>query len=312
MALEDIKPYLPILRALIELHAEINGPVKSNEIAYRLGKSPGTIRGILNTLSKMGYVTGIPGPKGGYIPTTKAFMAIKAFEKSVPVKAFVDKNAITLNIEKISISTLASGEIMAEVKVEPPLPPEISTKKIIHIEATYAPVGMFITGEIVAVDPNGRIDVKVSKMVALPEIKGEDIATKELIVGTPEESIREVAEKMALHHIRSVPIVVDHDIRGMFSCQQLAESVASGIDLDTPVRDRIVDIPTLSADASIRDILRTMDATGVGRILLIKNGKPIGIVTRTDVLRLIVSQYAKFEEGEEGNARYIVFAALVY
>ena len=294
MALEDIKPYLPILRALIELHAESNAPVKSNEIAYRLGKSPGTIRGILNTLSKMGYVTGIPGPRGGYIPTTKAFMAIKAFEKSVPVKARIDSKTITLNVESISISTSASGEILAEVKLEPPLPREISTKKKIHIEATYAPIGFFLTGEVIAVDPNGKIDIKVSKMVALPEITAEDIATKKLIIGKPEESIREIAEKFALYHIRAVPIIVDSDVRGMFSCQQLAEAVASGIDLERPVSDRITDIPRVSHEASIRDILRTMDATGIGRVLVMKNDKPIGIVTRTDVLRFIVSQYANF------------------
>ncbi len=299
MSLEDVKAYIPVIKTLIELHSESNAPVKSSEIAYRLGKSPGTIRGILNTLSKMGYVTGIPGPKGGYIPTMKAFLALKKHERGAPVRAIIDGETILLKVEGISIYTSASGEIIAEVKIEPPLPMEISTRKTIHLEAAYTPIGMFITGEIRAIDPGGKFEVSVKKAVAMPQITAEKIASTDMITAEPHESIREVAEKMAVNNIRAIPIIVDHDIRGMFSCQQLAEAVAAGEDLEKHVSDRMVDIPRISADASIRDVIRLMDATGIGRVLVIKEGSPIGILTRTDVLRFIVSQYADFEEREQ-------------
>jgi len=48
-------------------------PVKSRTLADVLDRSPGTVRMQMGTLRSLGFVKGIPGPRGGYKPTPKTF-----------------------------------------------------------------------------------------------------------------------------------------------------------------------------------------------------------------------------------------------
>ncbi|MFB6108358.1 MAG: Rrf2 family transcriptional regulator [Haloplanus sp.] len=66
-----------ILSELLNLHNERgDGPVKGKEIAAAINRNPGTIRTQMQSLKSLQLVKGIPGPKGGYEPTMKAYELI--------------------------------------------------------------------------------------------------------------------------------------------------------------------------------------------------------------------------------------------
>ncbi|MFB6163152.1 MAG: Rrf2 family transcriptional regulator [Halococcoides sp.] len=62
-----------VLRALADLHRETTEPVKGERIADRVDRDPGTVRNHMQSLKALQLVRGIPGPKGGYQPTTDAY-----------------------------------------------------------------------------------------------------------------------------------------------------------------------------------------------------------------------------------------------
>lgn len=62
-----------ILSALIEIYSAENTPVKGETIADRVDRNPGTIRNQMQSLKSLQLVEGVPGPKGGYKPTEKAY-----------------------------------------------------------------------------------------------------------------------------------------------------------------------------------------------------------------------------------------------
>lgn len=63
-----------ILAELITLHnTRSSGPVKGREIATAIDRNPGTIRTQMQSLKSLQLVKGIPGPRGGYEPTTRAY-----------------------------------------------------------------------------------------------------------------------------------------------------------------------------------------------------------------------------------------------
>lgn len=66
-----------ILGELLNIHNNRDdGPVKGKEIAAAIDRNPGTIRTQMQSLKSLQLVKGIPGPKGGYEPTAKAYEII--------------------------------------------------------------------------------------------------------------------------------------------------------------------------------------------------------------------------------------------
>ncbi|MFB6189326.1 MAG: TrmB family transcriptional regulator [Halapricum sp.] len=76
-AIELTDAQTTILAELVSIHSDRNGsPVKGKEIAAAIDRNPGTIRTQMQSLKSLQLVKGIPGPKGGYEPTARAYEII--------------------------------------------------------------------------------------------------------------------------------------------------------------------------------------------------------------------------------------------
>jgi len=62
-----------ILITLITLYHQQSHSIKGEEIAEMIMRNPGTVRNQMQSLKAVGLVDGVPGPKGGYIPTELAY-----------------------------------------------------------------------------------------------------------------------------------------------------------------------------------------------------------------------------------------------
>jgi len=70
------------LSALINLYkaSECRGAVKGETIADEVNRNSGTIRNQMQSLKALQLVEGVPGPKGGYKPTAKAYRTMDVQE----------------------------------------------------------------------------------------------------------------------------------------------------------------------------------------------------------------------------------------
>ena len=64
---------IEMLNALIALYHQRKDCVKGAEIAKLINRNPGTVRNQMQSLKALRLVEGVPGPKGGYKPTTGAY-----------------------------------------------------------------------------------------------------------------------------------------------------------------------------------------------------------------------------------------------
>ena len=62
-----------ILITLISLYHQYSHPIKGEDIAEIIKRNPGTVRNQMQALKVLGLVDGVPGPKGGYHPTARAY-----------------------------------------------------------------------------------------------------------------------------------------------------------------------------------------------------------------------------------------------
>src|SRR5512147_470078 len=77
-----------ILITLITLYHQHSHSIKGEDIAEIIQRNPGTVRNQMQALKAIGLVDGVPGPKGGYIPTALAYkeLSLNAGEGESDVK----------------------------------------------------------------------------------------------------------------------------------------------------------------------------------------------------------------------------------
>ena len=103
-----------ILRALVNLHGEQESAVKGEAIAEEVGRNPGTIRNQMQSLKALQLVEGVPGPKGGYKPTTNAFDALDVQQLDEPASVPLVHEGEELsgvNVEEIRLTSVHNPDL---------------------------------------------------------------------------------------------------------------------------------------------------------------------------------------------------------
>lgn len=166
---------------------------------------------------------------------------------------------------------------------------------------------LFKEGDIVRVGPTyhnkivvfgkvtGRDDINhillldVMGVASVPNIKVEAVAIKDKLIWIePSTKIKDTAKILYENRIGGVPVISEGKLVGVFTHHDLAYAISKGME-NEPVEKVMARNPiTITPDKKIYDALMLMEEKGVGRLIVVdKNGKVVGIITKTDVLKLI-------------------------
>jgi hypothetical protein len=111
-----------ILSALVNLHGEAESAVKGEAIAEEVDRNPGTIRNQMQSLKALQLVEGVPGPKGGYKPTARAYEALELQRMDEPAAVPLSRDGQRIegvNVESIDLTSVHHPEkCRAEVSVQ--------------------------------------------------------------------------------------------------------------------------------------------------------------------------------------------------
>ncbi len=121
-------------------------------------------------------------------------------------------------------------------------------------------------------------------------IKIEDWMSKPVKKVTKDLSVRNAIKIMDENNIGVLPIVENEKPIGVITERDILKRVvAKGIDLDKKtVEDIMTKNPvTIEHDASILEATRLMSENGFRRLLVVKGGKLIGVVTAKDVIEVM-------------------------
>ena len=110
-----------ILRALVDRYTQEETAVKGETVAEEVDRNPGTIRNQMQSLKALQLVEGVPGPKGGYRPTTNAFEALEVDQIESPAVVPITRNGESvedINVQNIDLTTVFNPDLCrAEVEV---------------------------------------------------------------------------------------------------------------------------------------------------------------------------------------------------
>ena len=111
-----------ILTALVNLFRENEDAVKGEQIAEEVDRNAGTIRNQMQSLKALQLVEGVPGPKGGYKPTSNAYEAldIQRMDEPADVPIFHEGEQVSgVNVDGIDLSSVHHPELCrAEIHVQ--------------------------------------------------------------------------------------------------------------------------------------------------------------------------------------------------
>ncbi len=279
-----------VLEALVRLYEKHRRLVKSIEIAEMIGKDEGTVRNIISSLRSLGLLDSKTGPSGGYVPTLKAIELIKTPSVIsygiLRIRKKTGETSVTaFTMEIIDILNPEGGKAILRVggNLE-----ELRKGEEIRIGPTpYS--RLMLEGEIIHIDKAaGQIAIHIRRMVSIPREAVGEIASKQLITLTSQQSLREVASLFFKRKIRGAPVMDNDRIVGIITTTDIARAYSEG-NLKARVEDYMKKhVVTIREDEDILDAVRLMELHGVGRLIVVNAvGEPKGIVTRTDVLKRI-------------------------
>ena len=120
----------------------------------------------------------------------------------------------------------------------------------------------------------------------------------------PEDSLMRASELMRMRGIRRIPIVVANTLVGLLAEGDLKRAQPSTLSdsqeafnrvmEQTPVSRIMIDKPiTVTEETSLLEAARTLLNTKFGALPVVREGRLVGIVTDTDMLRSLVDLLAQ-------------------
>ncbi|RLI79494.1 hypothetical protein DRP05_03855 [Archaeoglobales archaeon] len=288
MALELTQIQKDILYALITLYKKKAGAsVKGEEIAELINRNPGTVRNQMQALRALGLVEGVPGPKGGYRPTAKAYemLAITKPEESVRVPIAVNDEVFDdLSVEEIDLTSISHPDIcQARVRVIGDIK-KISPGDRVMIGPT--PVNeLMVYGKVTGRDDTeNTIVVDIEKIVALPRDRVEEHMSTPIITVDANAKVKDGVKVLAERGIYCTPVVEGGDFVGIFTLDHVAKALAEGR-LDAKIKEVMrPKIVMVEKDTSIKEALRLMKDERVRILVITDSGQPIGVITDQKIL----------------------------
>ncbi|MHC1564863.1 MAG: CBS domain-containing protein [Candidatus Syntropharchaeales archaeon] len=278
-----------VLTALIGIYHKKEGvAVKGEEIAELIDRNPGTIRNQMQSLKVLGLVEGMPGPKGGYKATGKAYETLSIDTTEGKAHIPVKRNGELL--EGVTVEDLHLKALRSPVACH-------STLKMIgnirpfkegdEIEMGPTPVNkLIIYGKVTGRDDSENILlIEIEKMLTLPMMPVGEFVSSKLVLIPLNSSIQEASRILVESGVQRALVMNRDKVEGILSFKDIGKAIASG-KLHTRVKELVKkDVISIESDESIYEAAKMVDKYNIGSILVTENGVPKGIVSRADVLK---------------------------
>ena len=278
-----------ILQSLINLYRNADASIKGEEIAEIMNRNPGTIRNQMQSLRSLGLVKGVPGPRGGYKPTIKAYhtLNIQASDNQYLVPIFRDGEKVKdITVSQIEFTSITHpGECEAAIKA-------VGNIKYLdlgdEIRIGPTPVNKLIVDGIVVGrdDMDNILLLDTTAIRSIPKKTVLEVASTDLIQLDPTDSIRHASKILSDRDIEGAPVVEDGHVIGILTLSDIIRAIGSG-DEEQNVSEVMSskNIITVKQDLMIADAIEIMNKNSIGRVIVVDDdATPIGIVTRTDLL----------------------------
>jgi predicted transcriptional regulator len=282
-----------ILITLITLYHQQSHSIKGEEIADMIQRNPGTVRNQMQALKAVGLVDGVPGPKGGYIPSALAYKELSLNVAGGDYDVKISRNGEIVrgaNVQEVDFTTLCHPDVChAVIKL-------VGSAKLFEIgdQITIGPTPvnkLLIRGEVFGKDEAKQaLLISTSEMISLPKKSIKHYMTAPLKTLKSTDTLREALALFNRERIHGAPVVDNGKLSGILTMSDIAKAVEKELPLTTNVSEcmttSVVEAPS---DTKLFEVIRRFKEREIGRLIVIEDGKPVGIITQSDIIRVFPS-----------------------
>lgn len=278
-----------ILITLITLYHQHSHSIKGEEIAEVIRRNPGTVRNQMQALKAIGLVDGIPGPKGGYNPTSKAYHELNIDHSGGGYDVLISRDGEVVpgvKVVEIAFTTLCHPDLcQASVRI-------IGSLRAFEIgdNITIGPTPvnkLLIRGEVYGKDEVSQsLLVSTSEMISLPKKAIRHYMSSPLITLESDDTIADAIRVFSANHIHGAPVMKGSRVIGIVTMTDIAKVVGKERLLNTRVTEIMTtDVVMAPSDIQLYEVVRTFKERGIGRLIVLEGDRPVGILTQSDIIR---------------------------
>lgn len=282
-----------ILITLISLYHQYSHPIKGEEIAEIIRRNPGTVRNQMQTLKVLGLTDGVPGPKGGYHPTARAYSELNLSSESTNIDVPISRNGTIcegIRVNEIAFTTLTHADLChALIKI-------IGNVHAFEIgdNITIGPTPvnkLLIKGEIFGKDEvSSSLLISTTEMTSLPKKPIHEYMTTPLISLESDMTLAYAATTLLQKNIHCAPVLENGTLVGILSMRELITAFCNNLEHDTPISTIMKkEVHTVQDDKKLYEIIRIFKEEKIDQIIVIHENIPVGILTHLDIIRLFPS-----------------------
>lgn len=282
-----------ILITLISLYHQYSHPIKGEDIAEIIQRNPGTVRNQMQTLKVLGLADGVPGPKGGYHPTARAYAELNITEDYSEGDVLIHKNGAEVEgvrVNEIAFTTLTHADLChALVKI-------IGNVRRFEIgdNITIGPTPLnklLIKGEVFGKDEiNSAILISTTEMTSLPKKQIREYMTSPLISLEPDMTVAYAIKTLIQKKIHGAPIIKDGKMLGIVTQTDIINAADNDVPIESPVSEIMVKrVVTIDGKMQLYKVIKRFKEEDIGRIIVLDEGRPVGILTHSDIIKLFPS-----------------------
>lgn len=278
-----------ILQSLTNLYRKSNfKSIKGEEIAEVMNRNPGTIRNQMQSLRSLGLVKGVPGPRGGYKPTIKAYhtLNIQDSDKEMVVPVYRGNEKVKdITVSKMEFTSITHpGECEAAIKA-------VGNIKYLDlgdkIRVGPTPVNKLVVDGIVVGrdDMDNIILLETTAIRSIPKMTVMEVASRDVLRLEASRDIKNAAKTLSDNGIEGAPVADDGEIVGILTLSDITKALAEGKESFKVSEVMSKHLISVEESVMIADAIEVMNRNNIGRLIVVDEaGTPVGIVTRTDLL----------------------------
>jgi len=279
-----------ILITLITLYHRQSHSIKGEEIAHLIQRNPGTVRNQMQSLKAVGLVDGVPGPKGGYIPTGLAYRELNLNISEGDYDVIISRNGEVVrgaNVQEIDFTTLCHPDVChAVIKL-------VGSAKLFEVgdQVTVGPTPvnkLLIRGEVFGKDESGQsLLIATTEIISLPKKPISTYMSSPLKTLTRKNTLHDALLLFNRERIHGAPVLDRERLVGIITMSDIAKSVEKDLPLTTKVSEVMTtDVVEAPSDTKLFEVIRRFKEREVGRLIVVENGVPVGIITQSDIIRV--------------------------
>jgi predicted transcriptional regulator len=150
---------------------------------------------------------------------------------------------------------------------------------------------LIIRGEVIGKDElQQSLMISITEMISLPKQPVKSYMSSPLLTLGMQSTFRDALRLFTEHHIHGAPVIDHGTLKGIVSLTDIAKGLTLGMDLDARV-DSVMTPDVEFAESSTRlyDVVKQFKERQIGRLIVVEEGQPVGILTQSDVIGLFPS-----------------------